>query len=57
MQSSPHHYLMEVIGQRHTPGNNLTAGTAPGTLWVGCVGPGSGWDGVQTRKISTAIGN
>lgn len=57
MQSTPHLHLMEVIGQLHTPENNLTAERAPGTQWVGCVGPGAGWDGVKTRKISTTIGN
>jgi len=57
MQSSPHHYLMKVTGQRHNPDNNLTAQTAPGTQWVGYAGPGAGRDGVQTRKISTATGN
>jgi hypothetical protein len=57
MHSTPHHHLMEVIGQCHTPDNILTAGRAPGTQWVSCVSPGVAWDGVQTRKISTTIGN
>jgi len=57
MQSLPHHYMMEVTGQRHNRDNDLTAQTTPGTQWLGYVGPGAGWDCVQTRKISTAIGN
>lgn len=56
MQSTPHHHLLEVIGQLHTPDNNLTAGRAPGTQWVDCMVPRAGWDGVQTRKISTTMG-
>jgi len=48
---------MEVTGQLHTPDNNLTAGGAPGTQWIDCMGPRAGWDGVQTRKISSTIGN
>jgi len=34
MHSTPHHHLMGVTGQCHTPDNILTAGRAPGTQWV-----------------------